>query len=245
MDPMSRRKMEEQSSMFNWFPIVNTLQIPQPATILMWFDNKSKVMIVGDSIRYTSTLKQRLMAAAAQLGYPLFMRTDQTSGKHAWKGTCYVESEDRLLGNLAGLIEYSENAGFFGLPLGGIVLREYVPMKSTFTAFNGMPIAPERRYFIRDGSIQCKHPYWPADAMRFYGKEPKNWKKELEAMSKVSMKDEVLLDKYALMVAEKLEGYWSVDFCKAKDGRWMLIDMARGEVSFHWKDCKVREVLED
>lgn len=33
-------------------------------------------------------------------------------------------------------------------------------------------------------------------------------------------------------------GYWSIDFCKAKDGRWILIDMATGERTWHKEDCE-------
>jgi len=45
-----------------------------------------------------------------------------------------------------------------------------------------------------------------------------------------------LLTSYAKMVAEQFKGYWSIDFCKAKDGRWILIDMATGQKSWH-PDC--------
>ncbi len=46
------------------------------------------------------------------------------------------------------------------------------------------------------------------------------------------------LSKYALMVAEVFSGYWSVDFAKGLNDKWYLIDMARGEDSFHWLECK-------
>ena len=35
-----------------------------------------------------------------------------------------------------------------------------------------------------------------------------------------------------------MKGYWSVDYWKAKDGRWILIDMAEGEKSWHPSKCK-------
>jgi hypothetical protein len=35
-----------------------------------------------------------------------------------------------------------------------------------------------------------------------------------------------------------LDGWWSVAFAKTKDGRWILIDMAEGEMSFHDLECE-------
>jgi hypothetical protein len=32
-------------------------------------------------------------------------------------------------------------------------------------------------------------------------------------------------------------GYWSVDFARTRAGRWVLIDAARGEVSWHPDGC--------
>ena len=59
------------------------------------------------------------------------------------------------------------------------------------------------------------------------------------------LKEEIeLLTEHAKQVAEKFKGFWSVDFCKAKDGRWILIDMAIGEDSWHPKDCKFSRTIE-
>ena len=53
--------------------------------------------------------------------------------------------------------------------------------------------------------------------------------------------DEIrFLTNYALTVAKQFEGYWSIDFCKANDGRWILIDMARGKRSWHPENCQRR-----
>jgi hypothetical protein len=46
------------------------------------------------------------------------------------------------------------------------------------------------------------------------------------------MKKEVkLLSEYATEVASVLSDFWPVDFAHAKDGRWILIDMALGKES--------------
>ena len=57
-----------------------------------------------------------------------------------------------------------------------------------------------------------------------------------------------------MLVKEKIaplfKGCWSIDFCKAKDGRWILIDMAVGigkgfkqRGSWHPKTCKKLDAL--
>ena len=42
----------------------------------------------------------------------------------------------------------------------------------------------------------------------------------------------------AKYIASYFKEYWSVDFLKTKDGLWYCIDMATGDRSYHWPDCK-------
>jgi hypothetical protein len=111
-------------------------------------------------------------------------------------------------------------------------------MKNLFTAFYGeMPVNPEIRFFVENGEVLCWHWYWIMKAI----KEPSvsNWKEILEKEKKsVSMNDILWLTNDAKKVAKVLDGYWSVDFCKAKNDKWHLIDCARGELSWHPEDCK-------
>ena len=48
-----------------------------------------------------------------------------------------------------------------------------------------------------------------------------------------------LLSGYASELGRILEGYWSVDFCCDRDGKWWFIDAAEGNASYHWPDCSV------
>jgi hypothetical protein len=132
---------------------------------------------------------------------------------------------------------------FGGLPIEAIVVREYIPMDSKYTAFHGMPVSPERRYFIDNGKVVCHHAYWIKEAII----EPSatNWKELSDEMNKETPEEIELLTKYAELVGTVLpEGFWSVDFCKAKDGTWYLIDMAVGEESWHPKNCKFNRTQE-
>lgn len=101
-----------------------------------------------------------------------------------------------------------------------------------------MPVASERRYFINKGQIQCHHPYWILDSI--HDPSVDNWRELLTELNEETPEEVKLLSKYALSVAEILEGYWSVDFALSNKGEWYLIDMAKGEDSFHNDQCSNR-----
>ena len=66
-----------------------------------------------------------------------------------------------------------------------IILREYIPMYSLFSAFWGdFPVSREMRNFIRDGKIQCKHWYWFEEVMRKQGRpSDSSWKTKLKYLN--------------------------------------------------------------
>ena len=214
--------MKDKNSMFYWYPKIKNLDIPQPKTIMI-------------EAKKDTNLKEQLEKAIDEIGIPCFLRTDQTSNKHDWDETCYVTDKEKLPEHIEAQI-YSN----FILPCNGFIFREFLDLNYSFKAFLGMPVAKERRYFIKDGKLQCRHPYWPEMSIRFWfdTKEPKNWKKQLALLNTETTKEVLTLTKYAQKVADIFSGYWSVDFAEGKDGTWYLIDMALGEDSFHWLDCK-------
>src|SRR3989337_1939956 len=69
-----------------------------------------------------------------------------------------------------------------------------------------------RRYFVRDGQVQCHHPYWPEDALRFEGRRPWGWRKRLKVLNQETFGEVSRLWVYAERLAAHLDGYWSVDF---------------------------------
>lgn len=116
-----------------------------------------------------------------------------------------------------------------GLDFKALVVREFIPMDSRFTAFYGdMPVNPERRYFIKGGKMICHHPYWIEEAVE-ESKQPsiENWREVTKELNAETKEEIALLSGYAELVAEKLSGSWSVDFCKARDG----------QRSWHPEDC--------
>lgn len=229
---------DNRNSMFYWYPKIATLPIPQPKTVMLRIPKASELFrsVCDGDWSYFEPFKDDVTATADKIGYPLFLRTDQASGKHDWKRSCFVEKREDLLSHVGRVIEFNEMADLFGLPYTGFAFREYIPMDSRFTAFGGeMPVNPERRYFVSDGEVICHHAYWPKEAILQPSIE--NWEDVLAEMNTQPVEEVDWLGRYAKRVSERVEGAWSVDFCKAKDGRWILIDMALAVDSWHPEDC--------
>jgi len=224
-----------RSSMLYWWPRIKGLPIPQPKTVVVLVDVHALSSFWDQDIEPLKPFIPQLEAAAAEIGYPLFLRTDILSNKHDWENSCYVEQEQDLLDHIWNLVD--ANFSIFGPGPSALVFRQYISLASRFTAFSGkMPVAPERRYFVRDGTVQCHHGYWPADAI--WGASVPNWEELLDEMNKITAIDREWLSVCAVAVSTVLRGYWSVDFALATDRQWLLIDCAEGEKSYHWKECK-------
>jgi hypothetical protein len=243
--------MFDKSSMLYWYPKIKDLPIPQPRTEILEFtdDEVRKVQSsMFDDNFFPHVISDRVADVISKnFSLPVFIRTDQASGKHEWKRTCFYDGSLDLAVNLMGVIEFNMVADILGLDWHAIVVREYIPMRNLFTAFyGGMPVNPEIRFFIRDGKILCWHWYWVEDSIQNASDE--FWREKLDAEKKSTGVSELeLLSNYAMKVAGVFpDDYWSVDFCKAKDGRWFLIDMAEGQRSWHQDGCpnKVTDIKE-
>jgi len=223
----------KQSSMDYWFPLTKNLRVPQPVTeAVLTVGTNSWLEFIEAPASFRDQVK-KLVTTALTFGYPLFIRTDQASAKHRYIGTCMVECEDRLLQNIFNLIE--ENL-LCDLNVQTLYFREFIKLDSLFTAFNKLPIAPERRYFVTDGEVVCHHPYWPEAAIRTPS-DP-DWKRQLKVLNHEDPCEIERLTEHAEVIGSKFSGSWSVDFAKGKDGIWYFIDMADARTSWHPKDCE-------
>lgn len=248
---MNMDKNMDRNSLLYWYPLIKDLNIPVPTTVWVEIpkDEWTAEWLDGG---IPDTFKDELVKKAKEVDYPLFMRTDHFSAKHSYRETCYVESEEKLIPNLYRLIEASYCADILGLPINAICLREYIELDWRFHAFTGLPIAPERRYFIRDGEVICHHPYWVEEAVEVgmkYREDRQEWRRIIRELNRETPEEVKLLTGYARRIAEVVKGYWSIDFAKAKTGRWYLIDMAKGEDSWHPSTCpnlsdEQREVMQ-
>jgi len=223
----------ESDSMLIWYPKVKDLPIPQPRTEIISLTKTELDELYSEQV--PSSVVEKVKKACDRFGYPCFLRTDLASAKHSWKDSCFIDGKTELWKHIYEVTSFNLIADILGLDFKALIVREYIPMDSSFTAFWGdMPVNPERRYFIKDGEVLCHHPYWIEEAIE-ESKAPSvlNWR-EIAKQMNVETEDEIkLLTSYAERVAQQFEGYWSIDFCKAKDGRWILIDMATGEKSWH------------
>jgi len=230
----------DKDSMLYWYPKIKHLNIPMPKTEILKIPHEAfrKWVYTGHN-KHIKPYIPRIYTTAQRIGYPLFLRTDHASGKHDWKNSCYVPSEKVLIRHLRAVIEFNELADILGLPYKAIIFREFLDLDWKFKAFWGeMPVAKERRYFIKDGKVLCHHPYWIEDAI--LRPTVQNWKDILKVLNYESKEEIKILSSYAKMVSEVLDGYWSVDFAYGKNGNWYLIDMATGERSWH-PECPIKK----
>jgi hypothetical protein len=231
----------EENSMLYWYPKLKGTETRTPRTEMIELNNKERLIEVCDG-NFEVLDWDKIITSASKMGFPLFMRTDEFSGKHNWKNTCYVEKESDLKQNIRNLFEDSFCADIMGLPLRALVFRTYIPMQNLFNAFYGeMPVNPEIRFFVKDGEVVCWHWYWIDDAIEQGTPKnllPSDWKQIIQKEKDTLLASEIeALNNQARRVAKNFEGYWSIDFCKSKRGEWYLIDMASGYQSWHPEDC--------
>jgi len=249
------------NSLLNWFPKIKDLGIPVPRT--EWVEIPPKLgwrlvvegkKALDDFNPYLEKIKEK----AEEIGYPVFIRTDQASAKHSYENACLVLREEDLLRAIRNTLEFNINADLLGLPFKAIVIREFLELYWGFKAFHGnLPIAKERRYFIKDRKVLCHHPYWPPEAIEqahsLDGSKPYNrylihrlpamWREILEELNRETLEEVALLTNYSEQVAQVIEGYWSIDYALSRDGKtWYLIDMANGYQSYHDPKCRYAEL---
>lgn len=229
-----------------WYEVVKDV-VDTPLTVIWQHDRH---LTSEDTYQQIQEVADKLKAMWSMVGtgYPAFLRSGLTSGKHNWRRTCYVEGPEYLNGSIRAICEYSEMVDIFGLPTDTWVLREMLKTSSLFTAFEGMPVARERRYFVVDGEVVGHHPYWPPEAIA--GDDESNipelrdqhradtddWREKLEHLNTDTETDLTTLEALTLKVGAVIPGAWSVDWLWVAERGWVLIDMAWAEESFVWWD---------
>jgi len=233
--------VENRNCLSYWYPRLRAAGLPLPATMIVRTEVPLIELCDGQAPDGFDAFLQALHAAADGLGgYPVFLRTGQGSGKHDWKRTCFVQAAEELPAHVAALVEWSESVDFLGLPWNVWAVRQFLRLPAPFTAFGGMPVAPEWRFFVRDGQVVCRHFYWPADSIQHWRGEPElpaNWQAMLEDMQQVRAADAALLQRIAERAGAALGGAWSIDLCRDRDGTYWLTDCAEAARSFHWPGC--------
>lgn len=228
-----------------WFPKIEAAGLPVPKTTILTMPDDAFMDIYNlfDGKPMTGVAQpffDRLTAAADRMGYPCFLRTGHTSGKHEWGRTCFIASSDVVREHVIGIVYFSELAGIVGLPSKIWAVREFLPTipHGRCPNYENMPLCREFRFFVRDGDVLCWHPYWPEEAMEQGGAvfdDPAYTHEEFCALD-----DETPLREIASEAGRTVGGEWSVDLLETTRG-WYLIDMAESHKSFHWEGCPLTE----
>jgi len=229
----------DRNSLLYWLPVVQDCGVPTPVTEIVMCDEERLMPLLDGQGFFPKDVGRALKRAGDRIGYPLFMRTDQLSGKHEWFYTCYVSSADQLRSHAVALVQ--ESCMEFGVASSSaFALRQFLHLDAAFLAFQGLPISCERRLFVEEAEVQCVHPYWPENAIQFYYQtnEPDDWRNLLAALNARALPDDVI--RWAISVGKALGEAWSIDFARDKAGGWWLIDMALAGVSWHPEDCPNR-----
>lgn len=227
--------------MLYWWDRIKDLDIPKPKTIMIdckWTNDDFFSSFDGEPSERAKAVAEEVKAAALKIGYPVFLRTDLSSEKHSWRNTCYVSKPDEMQDHIGYIMDSSLSKDLF---TSGFAVREFLKLESTFSAFAGMPIAKERRFFVKDDEVLCHHAYWPPASI--YNPSIKTWKIKLNALQNQSLAEIEILSRQAVKIGKCLGGFWSVDFCfgsardKPDEKTWFVIDLALGDQSYHWCSC--------
>jgi hypothetical protein len=171
------------------------------------------------------------------MGFPCFLRTDHTSGKHNWSRTCFVTDPAKVAHHVFAIAEFSACASLMGIPWDTWVVREFLPIRplGVCPAYGDMPVCREFRYFVDGGSILCAHPYWPLRALETGGADGIDY----DALCRINIVQDKLMQGLAAAAGFAVGGAWSVDILETERG-WMVTDMAEAHKSFHWEGCRMR-----
>jgi hypothetical protein len=181
-----------------------------------------------------------LDAAACELGWPVFIRSDLSSAKHDGIGAIQADNADAVVDVVEQIIH---DAAMKTMRPAAFLVREWIDIDHKFTDFGGLPIGVEFRAFATPDEHICTHYYWPEDAVD----DPTQ---EVADIGDLPTDRELMADtrlppwlsavsQGAAFEADFQHGIddpdraWSVDFARGEDGEWWLIDMALAEDSWH------------
>lgn len=233
------RKRESKTDLSYWFPIIEAAGIPVPKTKIIPITETAQKMIWGlfdgkDFGSIDDPFFKQLTKAAEEMGYPCFLRTNETSGKHSWKETCFLPNENSIPAHVAAIAEFSECASLFGLPWDTWAVREMLPTipYGICPRYGNMPVCKEFRFFVKNGKVTCWHPYWPSESL-----EQGGWDGgKITYLALCHLQDENQLILLAERTGAALGDAWSIDILETERG-WFVTDLAEAHKSFHWEGC--------
>lgn len=97
--------LEDYTRMGYWWPLVKDIDVPKiiplnkEASMALVYPCDLEPKAIDELEKALETVR----VEAKAFGFPVFMRTDLVSGKHDWKNSCFVASENNINRCIAGL----------------------------------------------------------------------------------------------------------------------------------------------
>lgn len=242
-------KVRQSASMRYWWPKLQSCDVPTPKTTVIPVRDWSKATEITEGWPIPDI--ERIIEVVESHGTPAFIRTDQASDKHNMNSASKVPNSDHdtVKDHVSELLRFNKMAGFAGLPWRDIVVRDWLDLRHTFTAFNHTPIAAEIRVFLYQNEVKDYGFYWPEDAIEQYPPHtpelPSDWREQRDSLEEETLSKFEQIQPLAETVATEFDGYWSVDFAQTTSDTWQAIDMAPGIASWKPEGCTKPSGIQD
>jgi len=238
-----RPKTEDRNCLSWWFPKLRDAGLPLPRTHIFHTDDNLVCLMDGETPPMWTKLLVGIKDAGDELGWPVFFRTGQGSGKHNWQSTCYLTRPEDIGQHIVNLVAWSHTVDFFGLAHDVWVVREMLPVAPLFvcTRYGGMPVVREFRAFVENSRVAYIQPYWPKGAIKEGSPDDDNWEAKYARLD-MRPEDTSTLRALASTAGLACGGCWSVDLLETRNG-WYVTDMAIAERSWGFDPQRFAENL--
>jgi len=226
-----------RNSALIWLPKIDALGMPTPKTLMVPYNHNAIIAGMESGKRMDiAPLIREVVEVCEEIGWPCFIRTDLGSAKHSGPSAYLADNPASINRIIYRLVEDQELKFWMtGKPPKVFMVRQFLDLDAAFTAFHGLPISREWRFFADGEKVQCFHPYWPEDVLKEQNLA-EGWDRVLADHHTMPECFDKLAE-MAVMAAGVCGGDWSVDFAMDKTGKWWLIDMAVKDDSWHWPRC--------
>ena len=229
------------NSALYWLPATrdvaaNYAEVHVPQTEIIRFDFMESLGVL-EGERPEALPYSKLEAAARDLGWPAFLRTDLSSAKDEGMSAIRVTGPDSVPGVVSRLMHDTAEKT---MRPAAFLVREWIDIESTFEAFGGLPIGVEFRVTATPDRHLCTHYYWPQEKIR-KASVPANVVESRQSDLAAAPRPPWLgaAAQTAAAAANARGGVddpqraWSVDFARDETGDWWLIDMALATDAWH------------
>ena len=173
-----------------------------------------------------------VLDAARQMA-PCIIKDYVKSRKHEWGEACFIPDADSAAAVISNFIERQGDS-----LQGGLVLRDFVPLKSLGKhPKSGMPMSEEYRFFWLNGHVACLSEYWPEEMYETEEieiPEPEGgWEEGMGRTITVPKSIENLpsfeeLTEFGRGIDSP---FFTMDLAMTEDEEWIVMEIGDGQVS--------------